>query len=400
MASGSGGDEGGGGWHTVVKEKGGSKREASRERPEMSGDEGSKVRRTGNSEELVVLFKVKGANQGDAGFRAINPLKVTNALESQIGKDFQAKILYNGMLRVCCKNRKQYDDARGVGKLVVKVETLVPRGSNQGVKGVVYGMFAGLSEKEILENVKGAQVTDVVRFKRRDGAGDPPILLTFKDGVLPQRVFLGSMVYQVREYIKPPLRCYNCQKFGHVAGSCRGKRKCAKCGGDHIIQNCKAETPKCPNCDGDHAAGFYGCEHFVQARRVQVVKDQNKVTYAEAVQRVTRESGNGSPGERPVLGCKVSVPNLPPASSSDMLIFSKESFLSFVTDVLVGTKKATNRSDVIRLVVGAAERYLSIKQLPEKLHQYMMESQCIDRSQLLKTSSMEDVSEVNDEDPH
>lgn len=231
------GGDSGGLWHQgvdgtmvmmVVKEKGGSKREASSERPEMSGDKGNKVRRTGGSEELVVLFKVKGANQGDAGFRAINPLKVTNALESQIGKDFQAKILYNGMLRICCKNRKQYDDTRSMWKLVVKVETLVPRGSKQGVKGLVYGMFAGLSEKEILENVKGAQVTDVVKFKRRDGAGDPSILLTFKDGVLPQRVFLGSMAYYVREYIKPTLCCYYCQKFGHVAGSCRGKKKVCK----------------------------------------------------------------------------------------------------------------------------------------------------------------------------
>ena len=119
MASGNG-DEGGG-WQTVVKEKGGSKRGASSERPETSGDEGNKIRKTGNTEEFVVLFKVKGTNQGDAGFRAVNPLKVTTALENQIGKEFQAKILFNGMLRVCCKNMKQYNDARGVGKLVVKV---------------------------------------------------------------------------------------------------------------------------------------------------------------------------------------------------------------------------------------------------------------------------------------
>lgn len=66
----------------------------------------------------------------------------------------------------------------------------------------------------------------------------------------------------------------------------------------------------------------------------------------------------------------------------------------------MGAKKAANRSDVIELVVGAAERYLNIKQLPEKLHQHMMESQCMGRSQLLKASSMEDVSEVDDEKPH
>ena len=126
-------------------------------------------------------------------------------------------------------------------------------------------MFTGLSEKEIVENIKGAQVTYVFRFKRRDGARDPPILLTFKDRVLPQRVFLGSMAYYVSEYIKPPLQCYNCQRFGHVAGACWGKRRCAMCSGDSEIQSCKAEVPKCPNCEGEHGAWFYGCEQFVQA---------------------------------------------------------------------------------------------------------------------------------------
>ncbi|KAL0148635.1 hypothetical protein M9458_056075, partial [Cirrhinus mrigala] len=66
------------------------------------------------------------------------------------------------------------------------------------------GVFAGLSEKEILENVKGVQVTEVVRFKQRDGAGDPPVLLMFKDDALPQKVFLVSMAFNVKEYIKPP----------------------------------------------------------------------------------------------------------------------------------------------------------------------------------------------------
>ena len=58
-----------------------------------------------------------------------------------------------------------------------------------------------------------------------------------------------------------------------------------------------------------------------------------------------------------------------------MLVFNKESFLAFVSDVLVGAQKAANRSDIIRLVVGAAERFLGTKQLPEKLHQFMTEKE-------------------------
>ena len=45
-----------------------------------------------------------------------------------------------------------------------------------------------------------------------------------------------------------------------------------------------------------------------------------------------------------------------------MLVFNKESFLALVSDVLVGAKKAANRSDIIRLVLGAVDgTHIAIK---------------------------------------
>lgn len=32
------------------------------------------------------------------------------------------------------------------------------------------------------------------------------------------------MTYNVREYVPKPMRCYNCQRFGHTASTCKGKR--------------------------------------------------------------------------------------------------------------------------------------------------------------------------------
>lgn len=48
-----------------------------------------------------------------------------------------------------CKDKEQYDSTKEVGKLVAKVERFVPKES------MIYGVYAGLSEKEILGNVKG-----------------------------------------------------------------------------------------------------------------------------------------------------------------------------------------------------------------------------------------------------
>ena len=53
------------------------------------------------------------------------------------------------------------------------MESLVPEGSQQGLRGVVCRVFAGLSEKEILENVKDGQVTEILRFRRREGGWGP-----------------------------------------------------------------------------------------------------------------------------------------------------------------------------------------------------------------------------------
>lgn len=98
----------------------------------------------------------------------------------------------------------------------------------------------------------------------------------------------------------------------------------------------------------------------------------------------------GRGGGRVKLGNKKDVPNIPPPG---MLIMSKESFLSFMVDVLVAAKrifasKTANRSDFIREVVGAAERFLGTKQVPEKLHQHMSEVQ--DRTERQRKDSEEE----------
>lgn len=68
------------------------------------------------------MFIVKGQKLGDGGFTALSTLRVTTALDSQIFHGFQPEILSNGLLRVCCKDKEQYDSTKEVGKLVAMVE--------------------------------------------------------------------------------------------------------------------------------------------------------------------------------------------------------------------------------------------------------------------------------------
>lgn len=115
---------------------------------------------------------------------------------------------------------------------------------------MIYAVYARLSGKEIQDNVKGASVAHVFRFNPEEvGDKDSTVLLTFADGVNAERVYVGNMEYRVREYVKAQ-RCsaINVRDLGMLLVLVVQKRRCAKCGEDHEIKECKAAAPTC--CKG------------------------------------------------------------------------------------------------------------------------------------------------------
>ncbi|KAL0153030.1 hypothetical protein M9458_051629, partial [Cirrhinus mrigala] len=60
-------------------------------------------------------------------------------------------------------------------------------------------------------------------------------MINFDQEKLPEKVYIGFMCYDVRLYIPPPIRCFKCQRYGHVAAVCKGKQRCGKCSGEHDV---------------------------------------------------------------------------------------------------------------------------------------------------------------------
>jgi Zinc knuckle len=57
-------------------------------------------------------------------------------------------------------------------------------------------------------------------------------------------------------------RCFNCQKYGHIARNCKEETKCAECAENHATDKCtkgSGEKRKCAICDGNHKAGSPYC---------------------------------------------------------------------------------------------------------------------------------------------
>ena len=112
-------------------------------------------------------------------------------------------------------------------------EVFKPRSSSE-VKGVVYNVSLEVSEQEMLTCVKGGNVTAAKRMGRGENRrGTSPVLLIFKDDVVPKRIMLGYVSYPVRGYERPLLRCFKCQRYGHVAAVCRAKQRCRRCSKEH-----------------------------------------------------------------------------------------------------------------------------------------------------------------------
>ncbi|GFV38560.1 uncharacterized protein TNCV_3224661 [Trichonephila clavipes] len=142
-----------------------------------------------------------------------------------------------------------------------------------------------VTEEEILENMAEQNVSQVRRITiRRDGQvlKTKHLILTFATPDLPQSVKVAYLHCPVRPYIPNPLRCFQCQRFGHSKTTCRGQPTCARCAEvGHDSADCKARE-KCVNCKGDHPSYSRSCPTWSIEKEITALKIKNKISYPEA----------------------------------------------------------------------------------------------------------------------
>lgn len=111
-------------------------------------------------------------------------------------------------------------------------------GVENGIKGVIYGVPLSLNDEVLRNQITCIKVTEVKRLaSNRNGKREmcTTVVMGMNEKILPVNVKIGFMSNAVRTYIKPALRCLNCQRLGHVAEICKGKKGCCKRGGEHDL---------------------------------------------------------------------------------------------------------------------------------------------------------------------
>ncbi|XP_015923302.2 uncharacterized protein [Parasteatoda tepidariorum] len=200
-----------------------------------------------------------------------------------------------------------------------------PHTSLNTSKGVISASeFIDDTEETLIENLKDQKVISVRRIRiRRDDKLIPTkhLILTFNQPKIPPSIKLAWYNYPVRHYIPNPLRCFQCQKFGHSRASCRGQLTCARCSvAGHMEASCKVQ-PFCINCKGNHAAFSRNCPKWSQEKEIQSVKVLQNLTFIEARRIVTARTprpGVSYSAAAKVSFCSVSTQTDIPVSSQKL----------------------------------------------------------------------------------
>lgn len=229
------------------------------------------------AEGIPVVFRPTAEG---ASFWKVNPNRVSAEVVSAAKEKVQSfRTTRDGSFSVSVaslSSAKRLLMLSNVGGLEVK--PFIPESYTRNV-GKVKHVPLQYSDEQLLEYLRDAGVISArrqIKYYRQEDGGVTTrplhsVILTFRDDrPIPGRIYLGFTSHPVEEYLGPALRCYNCQRFGHMAKSCRNTRRCKICSEEHHHKECKSVLqPKCANCAGNHAASYSGCPQSKAAAKMR-----------------------------------------------------------------------------------------------------------------------------------
>lgn len=338
------------------------KKEASRKRKKKGcvSSNGTESEEDEGKEPKIRLLNVVVRFEGEGGVKKMDPLKLTKIIREKVGEVKYARILGDGNLLVGCNNEVQMEKAKKmscVGKIKIVKVVRVGEKINGGSKGMIYGIPLNVNMKELVENLrmKNRSVKSAVRMTRGvEKVETESVLVEFETKEVPKEVYYGFMRYSIREYVPKPMRCYNCQEFGHMANVCKGKRRCARCSGDHEYGKCGEEVrPKCCNCGGNHSVAFWGCEVMKKEVKVQQIKLKENISYVEAVKRTEQEKKNQS-------GESTKRVSREDHQEKKEKWEEKKKIVTFIAGVINATAEVRSKTERIQIIVKAAIHHLDM----------------------------------------
>ena len=167
----------------------------------------------------------------------------------------------------------------GAFRTARKVKSHKPLSLSTQATIVVKSVPTFLSEDEIKCDIKSNYQVEVSikRLRYRSNRLNRPIIKITSDRETIQSwqkngIALNKRLYPCEPIQKDtPTRCFNCQRFGHIAKFCRSEKRCEQCSEKHSTLDCPKNSTKCCNCSQEHPASSLDCPHYI-SRTQEIIK--------------------------------------------------------------------------------------------------------------------------------
>ena len=170
---------------------------------------------------------------------------------------------------------------------------ITPHRSLNSSRGVITSRsLLGASDADLLDDLKNQGVSKVTRILRNRREPTNSIIITFNSPSPKHQVHVLNQAIDVKAYVALPMRCFKCQKFGHMKTKCTKKDVCPRCSEAHPENECKASTLKCPNCHGDHSSSDKKCPKYVEMKNILEISAKKRISVKDAKKEFLLQNGN------------------------------------------------------------------------------------------------------------
>ena len=123
---------------------------------------------------------------------------------------------------------------------------VTPHSSLNCSKGVIKnGWLKGSTARELVDDIDCVIKAEQILIKKGEKGNlvkTGTWILTFNTPTCPAHLDVYWMRLPVRVFIPKPMRCFRCQRFGHLTKHCKAKLEtCANCGAHEKHTNCSNE---------------------------------------------------------------------------------------------------------------------------------------------------------------
>ena len=111
------------------------------------------------------------------------------------------------------------------------------------------------------------------------------VIITFNGVTPPELISITGerALTKVRPYFPSPMKCNQCQEYGHTSKHCKGRRICGQCSEEgHSMEECSSEAVKCHHCQGNHRAGDKRCSYQMFEKEIIAVSVKENISKAQA----------------------------------------------------------------------------------------------------------------------